>query len=252
VEKHLDAEAKAYMEQYVGFPDCAVDRIIPPVDTPLAAEVFVERYHEWDVERGGFKGDVPNIPGMEVVDDLTAYLERKLFTLNGPNAVTACYGWLKGYETINESLADREIYDEVRGMMEECSAMLVKRHGFTPRAMEQYSKSLMQRFVNPYIIDRCVRVAREPIRKLSPSDRITAPMNYANAYGIDTPHYYKGVAAVLLYDNPDDSQSVELQRLIAEHGVKAAYEKISGVKADSPAAAEIEKEYIYLKKKYVK
>ena len=115
------------MEQYVGFPDCAVDRIIPPTNTPLAAEVFVERYHEWDVERGGFKGEVPVIAGMEIVDDLTAYLERKLFTLNGPNAVTACYGWLKGYETINESLADPEIYDEVLGMMEECGAMLVKR-----------------------------------------------------------------------------------------------------------------------------
>ena len=250
VEKHLSAEEKAYMEQYVGFPDCAVDRIIPPTNTPLAAEVFVERYHEWDVERGGFKGEVPVIAGMEIVDDLTAYLERKLFTLNGPNAVTACYGWLKGYETINESLADPEIYDEVLGMMEECGAMLVKRHGFTPEAMERYRMSLMQRFVNPYIIDKCVRVAREPVRKLSPSDRITAPMNHARGYGIATPHYYTGIALVLLYDNPADEQSKEIQKLIAELGVKGAYEKISGVKADSFAAGEIEIEYIRVKEKY--
>ena len=116
--------------------------------------------------------------------------------------------------------------------------------------MERYRMSLMQRFVNPYIIDKCVRVAREPIRKLSPSDRITAPMNYARSYGIATPHYYTGIALVLLYDNPADEQSKEIQKLIAELGVKGAYEKISGVKADSFAAGEIEKEYIRLKEKY--
>ena len=75
-------------------------------------------------------------------------------------------------------------------------------------------------------------------------------MNHARGYGIATPHYYTGIALVLLYDNPADEQSKEIQKLIAELGVKGAYEKISGVKADSFDAGEIEKEYIRLKEKY--
>lgn len=252
VEKLLCGDDRAYMDEYVGFPDCAVDRIIPPRSGAQAADVYVERYHEWDVEAGGLKGEIPDIPGMESVEDLTAYLERKLFTLNGPNAVTACFGWLKGYETINESLGDEEIYAEVLGMMEECGAMLEKRHGFSPDAMKQYRTALMKRFVNPYIIDSCARVAREPIRKLSPNDRITLPMTFAHEYGIETPHYYTGIAAVLLYDNPCDSQSQEIKALISELGVRKAYEKIGGVNADSHAAEEIEKEFYRLKSAYMR
>ena len=110
----------------------------------------------------------------------------------------------------------------------------------------------MQRFMNPYIIDKCSRVAREPIRKLSRSDRITAPMLYAHAYGQETPHYITGIAAVLLYRNPDDAQSMEIGRLIAEYGVRGAYEHISGVKADCAVAYEIEKEYERLKETFGK
>ncbi len=247
----LPAEDAAYCEEYIGFPDAAVDRIIPPRTDALPAEVFVERYHEWDVERAGFKGNPPAVEGMEVVEDLTAYLERKLFTLNGPNAVTAYYAYLKGITTINDAMKDPEIFEVVYGMMEECGAMLVHRHGFTAESMLTYRTGLVERFKNPYIIDNAVRVAREPMRKLSPDDRIIAPMVHAHEFGIATPHYYTGVATALLYCNPDDEQSVELNKMIAEIGVKAALEKVSGVPADGPDAAAIEAEYNRLKAKYL-
>lgn len=247
VEQQLSAEDLAYARQYVGFPDCAVDRIIPPAHGIEAAEVVVEKYHEWDVEKKDFRGPMPEIPGMELVDDLTAYLERKLFTLNGANVVTGAIAYLKGYRTVNEALKDEEIYSLVLGLMEECSAMLEKRHGFSPASMADYRASLMQRFMNPYIIDEAVRVVREPLRKLSATDRLVAPMNYAHSYGIATPHYYRGIASVLLYDNPEDEQSVRMQELIRSLGLRPALEQISGIPAESATAAAIEQEYKKLK-----
>ena len=247
VEQQLSPEDLAYARQYVGFPDCAVDRIIPPAHGIEAAEVVVEKYHEWDVEKKDFRGPLPEIAGMELVDDLTAYLERKLFTLNGANVVTGAIAYLKGYRTVNEALKDEEIYSLVLGLMEECSAMLEKRHGFSPKSMADYRASLMQRFMNPYIIDEAVRVVREPIRKLSATDRLVAPMNYAHSYGIATPHYYRGIASVLLYDNPEDEQSIQMQALIRSLGLRPALEQISGVPAESAAAVSIEQEYEKLK-----
>lgn len=244
---HLSAEEKSYADEFIGFPDCAVDRIIPPVEGIPAAEVVVEKYHEWDVERGGFKGEVPVIEGMHVVDDLSAFIERKLFTLNGPNAVTGSLGWLKGYETVKEALEDKEIYGIVFGMMEECGAMLAKRHGFTPKEMENYRLSLMGRFLNPYIVDKLTRVAREPIRKLAPNDRIIAPMNYAHSFGIDTPNYYIGIASLLLYRFEEDSQSMELSSAAKVLGVRKVLEKYCAIPQDSDAAARIESEYLKLK-----
>ena len=247
VLSHLSEEDAAYLEQWVGFPDAAVDRIIPPNRTNLPAEVYVERYHEWDVEKGGFKGELPQVEGMEIVDDLTAYLERKLFTLNGPNAVTAFFAYLKGIPTINAAVVDPEISEVVWGMMVECGEMLVHRHSFTPESMLAYRTQLIERFKNPYVIDDAVRVAREPKRKLSPDDRIIAPMMHCAEYGIATPHYYTGVATALLYHNPEDAQSVEIHNLVAEHGVCKALELISEVPADSIQAKSIEAEYNRLK-----
>ncbi len=252
IEQQLSSEDLAYARQYVGFPDCAVDRIIPPVHGNNAADVVVEKYHEWDVEKKDFRGPLPEIAGMKFVDDLTAYLERKLFTLNGANVVTGAFAYIKGFSTVNEALKDNEIYSLVSGLMEECSAVLEKRHGFSSESMADYCSSLMQRFMNPYIIDDAVRVAREPIRKLSANDRLVAPMNLAHSYGIETPYYYRGIACVLLYNNSEDEQSVRMQGLICSLGLRAALEQISGIPSESITAFSIEQEYEKLKEAFEK
>ena len=46
-----------------------------------------------------------------------AYIERKLFTLNTGHAITAYFGYLKGYETIEESIKDEVIYGFVKNAM---------------------------------------------------------------------------------------------------------------------------------------
>ena len=253
IYEHLDDAEKAYADEYIGFPNSAVDRIIPPNKHSLyAADSYVERYFEWDVEKCDMKAEILPVIGLDIVDDLTPYLERKLFTLNGPNAVTACYGYFKGYETIKESLEDKEIYDVVWGMMEECGTMLEKRHGFTAEEMLAYRTKLMQRFLNPYIIDSVTRVAREPIRKLSPNDRIIAPFNHAHEYGMETPNYHTGIAAVLLYDNPEDVQSAEIQKKLAENGLEKTLQEICGLDESSASAAGIRSEYLRLREKYGK
>ena len=107
---HLDAAGQAYCEQYVGFPDCSVDRIVPPVKSENPIDVVVERFFEWNVERAAFKGAVPEIPGMNPADNLIAYIERKLFTLNTGHAITAYLGRMKGYMTICQSISDEQIH----------------------------------------------------------------------------------------------------------------------------------------------
>lgn len=236
----LTAEEAAWAEAHIGFPDCAIDSIIPPVLNTLPADVTAEEYAEWDALRSGFRGPLPEIPGLHIVDDLAPYLERKLFTLNGPNAVTGCMGFRKGYRTVQEALEDGEIYSEVWGMMEEAGEMLSRRHGFTAEEMLQYRSFIMSRFRNPHIPDPCERVAREPLRKLAANDRIVTAMNHANALGLETSAYERGIAEVLSYDNPRDEQSRVMQEKIREMGVRAALEEISGIPQESETAKRIE------------
>ncbi len=63
-------------------------------------EVTVETFSEWIVDKTQFKGALPNIPGMELTDNLMAFVERKLFTLNTGHAITAYLGKLAGHHPL--------------------------------------------------------------------------------------------------------------------------------------------------------
>lgn len=229
VYENLSDAGKAFADEYVGFPDCAVDRIVPPVKSENFIDVVVERYFEWDVEKSGFKGEIPEITGMTLVDDLMAYIERKLFTLNTGHCITAYLGTLRGIPTIDKAIADEEIYGIVSEAMKESGDGLIKKYGFDPEKHVAYIKKIISRFKNPYLQDDVTRVGREPLRKLSPTDRLIKPLMTAAGYGLPVDHLLVGVGAALHYNNPEDKQSVELQEKIAAQGVRAAAAEITGL-----------------------
>lgn len=233
VYERLSEEGKAFADEYVGFADCAVDRIVPPVKSENFIDVVVESYYEWDVEKAGFKGEIPQIPGMTLVDDLMAYIERKLFTLNTAHCITAYLGKLRGLTTIDQAIADSEIYAIVSAAMKESGAGLVQKYGFDADKHAAYIEKIIGRFKNPYLQDDVTRVGREPLRKLSPTDRLISPLTTAAGYGLPVDHLIIGIGAALRYDNPEDAQSVELQAKISEMGVRAAAAQITGLKNDA-------------------
>lgn len=233
VYENLSDAGKAFADEYVGFPDCAVDRIVPPVKSENFIDVVVESYYEWDVEKSGFKGEIPEITGMTLVDDLMAYIERKLFTLNTGHCITAYLGTLRGIPTIDKAIADEEIYGIVSAAMKESGDGLIKKHGFDAEKHAAYIKKIISRFKNPYLQDDVTRVGREPLRKLSPTDRLIKPLTTAAGYGLPVDHLLTGVGAALHYNNPDDKQSVELQEKIAAQGVRAAAADVTGLSDDA-------------------
>lgn len=248
VLEHLtSAEDKAYLDAKVGFPNCTVDRIVPPFTDTDGQEgilaVGVENFHEWIVEESAIKGPKLDIPGMTLTDNLTAYIERKLFTLNTGHAICAYLGFLKGYATVDESLSDRQIEEIVRGAMLESGAALCKKHGFDEKEHEKYINKIQSRFRNHYIKDDVVRVGREPIRKLSPDDRLVGPVKMAEEFGLRYDNLLKGIAAALLYENPEDKQSEELKLKIKEEGVGRVVAELIGFAEDTHENREIVSSY---------
>ena len=218
----------------MGFADCAVDRIVPKASFENPLDVAVEQYTEWDVEKGGWKGELPDIQGCSFVDDLSAYIERKLFTLNSGHAICAYLGTLKGYKTIVESIADPAIGGVVYQAMQESGEGLIKKFGFDPDTHHAYIDRIFARFQNPYLEDEAQRVAREPLRKLAPTDRLIKPLTTACGYGLNVDHLIFGAAAALHFNCPEDEQSVELMNTIQTQGVEKALEQYTGLKAGEP------------------
>lgn len=239
----LDDSVKSWAETHVGFPDAAVDRIVPPVRCEIPLDVAVEEYFEWDVERSGFVGEVPQIKGMTPVDNLLAYVERKLFTLNTGHATAAYIGKIKGITTIGECVADPAILAVVKAAMQQSGEGLVRKFGFDHDAHFAYIEKILKRFSNPYLKDECDRVGREPLRKLSPNDRLILPMMTAKGFGLPYDKLLLAIGGALHFDNAQDPQSVEMLASIKEAGLEATIIKYTGIEAGDPLVAEIADAY---------
>lgn len=249
VFKYLPESLHAQSEQSIGFVDSAVDRIVPPAEAgetdPLA--VTVESFSEWIVDKTQFKGEIPTIKGMECTDNLMAFVERKLFTLNTGHLITAYLGMLAGHKTIKESIEDDAIRADVTAAMQESGEVLIRRYGFEREAHAAYIQKILGRFANPYLRDEVDRVGRQPIRKLSANDRLIKPLNGTLEYGLPNAHLIKGIAAAFLYKNDQDPQAVELQAMFAEKGLAATLAHYSGLAVDSETVKLVEQAYQSLK-----
>jgi mannitol-1-phosphate 5-dehydrogenase len=89
--------------------------------------------------------------------------------------------------------------------------------------------------------DEILRVVRDPIRKLSPRERLVAPANLAVEYGLPHSWIVKGIVAALRYSHPDDPQSVALSEQLAQRGLSDVLESVCGIPPNSPLGAEVEK-----------
>ncbi|MCW8332491.1 mannitol-1-phosphate 5-dehydrogenase [Vibrio paucivorans] len=245
VYKHLDASLHAQADELVGFVDSAVDRIVPPAeaanDDPL--EVTVESFSEWIVDEQQFKGEVPDISGMEKTDNLMAFVERKLFTLNTGHCITAYLGCLKGHRTIREAIEDPQIYAEVKQAMQESGEVLIQRYGFDRDLHNAYIDKILGRFANPYLVDEVDRVGRQPIRKLGANDRLVKPLLGTIEYGTENKTLLKGIAAALKYTNATDPQAIELQQTLKDTGIKQTLAQYTGLDQQSKEVSQIEAIY---------
>ncbi|HIH0490902.1 TPA: mannitol-1-phosphate 5-dehydrogenase [Vibrio cholerae] len=245
VYQFLTTEEQQQADALVGFVDSAVDRIVPPLqaanDDPL--EVTVESFSEWIVDEQQFKGEIPQIEGMEKTDNLMAFVERKLFTLNTGHCVTAYLGCLKGHRTIREAIEDPSIHAQVKQAMQESGEVLIRRYGFDRALHSAYIEKILSRFANPYLVDEVDRVGRQPLRKLGANDRLIKPLLGTIEYGLPNGMLLKGIAAALKYRNSSDPQAVELQQSIEKEGVRSTLARYTGLAAESVEAQQIEALY---------
>ncbi|BFI97725.1 MAG: mannitol-1-phosphate 5-dehydrogenase [Priestia megaterium] len=240
----LDEETKAHMINRVFFFNSAVDRIVPIQHDQGSLDVLVESYYEWVVEA---PEDIPFVEGMTIVPDLAPFIERKLFTVNTGHAVIAYFGYLKGKETIDQTLRDSDIYEQVQQTLQETGNYLIKRYDLDREEHEAYITKIIERFENPHLNDSVKRVGRAPIRKLGPQDRLIRPALEAKKAGLSYTYLAKAIAAALLFDPQEDKEAMKLQADIHEYGIEYVLKEVSGLEANNDLTKEIIAQYNALK-----
>ncbi|WP_046013072.1 mannitol-1-phosphate 5-dehydrogenase [Microbacterium sp. SA39] len=233
IESAAGADAGALMSRAV-FANTAVDRIVPAQPAGGGVDVTVEPYFEWAIESVPFGGELPRIPGAHFVDDLAPFIERKLFTVNTGHAATAYFGAHAGIERISDALADPEIAARVSAALEETSAVLVAEHGLDPDDLAAYRATILERFRNPELVDTVQRVGRQPMRKISRNERFIGPAAMAAERGLLSDALVAAVAAALEFDDAEDEQSLELQRLLRSEDARDLTELVTGLDPEHP------------------
>ncbi|WP_455145882.1 mannitol-1-phosphate 5-dehydrogenase [Brachyspira pilosicoli] len=239
VYEFLDDNIKKWMEKKIVFPNVAVDCIVPNIKNSDPLTVTCENFADLIIDKDVFIGDLPEVEGLSLKQNLDAYVERKLFTLNTGHAITAYLGFINNKKTIYDAINEESIKNIVLGAMRESGAVLVKRHGFKEDEHEAYIQKILSRFFNPYLEDSVLRVGREPMRKLSYNDRLIKPILGTLEYNLKHNNLVKGVVAAFQFYSEDDNESKELKKMLDSESLSDVVMKVTGLKNEKTLFDEI-------------
>ncbi|MBC7320663.1 mannitol-1-phosphate 5-dehydrogenase [bacterium] len=247
--ERLKAEISKYLSplpEWVGFPNVEIGRIVPPTERG-SLTVNVEDYNEFLVEKATFIGPLPDIEGLEFVDDFELFWKRKIYTVNMGHAILGYLGYLKGYTNVSSAIQDSWIREILIGALQEVKALLVKL-GLDPVHIDSYLEILLKRFSNRALGDTVYRVARDPIRKLRPEDRLVGPALECEKNGLPFENLAFGIAGALLFDYREDRSAIELQEKIKREGLDSVLRDICSIPLESHLALKIKESYTVLEK----
>lgn len=231
VAEYLSDSDKVYLANYVGFPNAAVDRIVPGQKHEDLLYVEVEPFCEWVIDESQIKNKSFKLEGVHYASNLEPFIERKLFSVNSGHATVAYSSAYKGYKTILEGLQHKEILSALKGVQKETRALLLAKwpQYFTEEDLMSYHQMIISRFANPKIIDEVTRVARTPIRKLGYDERFIRPIRELNERGLSYQNHLDIVGKIFAYQDENDSQSVQLQEKLSTMDLQRLIEEVTGL-----------------------
>lgn len=231
VAEYLSDSDKVYLANYIGFPNAAVDRIVPGQKHEDLLYVEVEPFCEWVIDEIQIKNKSFKLEGVHYANNLEPFIERKLFSVNSGHATVAYSSAYKGYKTILEGLQHKEILSALKGVQKETRALLLAKwpQYFTEEDLMSYHQMIISRFANPKIIDEVTRVARTPIRKLGYDERFIRPIRELNERGLSYQNHLDIVGKIFAYQDENDSQSVQLQEKLSTMDFQRLIEEVTGL-----------------------
>lgn len=174
----FDADLADWITAHCRFPATMVDRITPAttqadIDALESAQGYVdnacvmhEPFRQWVIEDGFVNGDRPDwgAVGAQLVSDVEPFELMKLRCLNGTHSTLAYLGYLAGYETISETVADPAFAKFINSLwINEILPTLPQPEG---EDLPAYAQSLLARYQNPAIRHKTWQIAMDGSQKL--------------------------------------------------------------------------------------
>jgi fructuronate reductase len=173
----VDPDFGRFVAEEVSCPSTMVDRIVPAtgdddreriagaLGVADAWPVVTEPFTQWVIEDRFPQGRPAwEEAGAEFVTDVEPYEHMKLRLLNGSHSTLAYLGYLSGYETVADTMADPAFVRLVEGLMDE--EVTPTLHMPPGADLASYKRALVERFKNPALRHRTWQIAMDGSQKL--------------------------------------------------------------------------------------
>ncbi len=250
VASYLDESTRAWMEDHIGFVRVSVARMVAgrKAEVPPLL-VLADAYREFPYDERARRSERVYLATLKPIYNFEVELQRKIYTYNLAHAALAYLGYVQGYRYVHEGFHDPWVMQIFHGALEETAQALYRAYplDINPREHQKVLEDVRIRFGNPLLQDPIHRVARDPIRKLGPHDRLVGSALLCLAQDIFPAHIAIICAASLLYDWEGDPEALRLQEKIRREGVERTLEEITTLTSQDPLGQRILEEYDRLK-----
>lgn len=201
---------------------------------PLA--VSVSDYWDLPIDASRWLGLKPDILGARYLDNFKGFLQQKIYTYNGGNATIAYLGALKGHTLLSDAAGDPEIVAMLRTAYDSINPAVAAELDIPLQDQVEFSCTAIRKYADPHIVDFVERHARDPIRKLSPDDRIVGVARLVERHGCPVMPIAATIAAAAYYDsaNLQDPSAEELRRLRRSAGAAGVLKEVCKILPSEP------------------
>lgn len=203
----IDPALARWIDAQVSFPCSMVDRITPLPDAAAlqaaqaawpvrdAAPLLCEPWLQWVIEDHFVAGRPPfERAGAVFTYEVEAYERIKVGLLNGGHSALSHAALMLGYSQVHDALADARLRRWLSAYMGDVMPTLPRVAGLP---LDDYRDALLQRFANPAIGDRLLRLAQDSSTKFQQTLR--APLAHCLEQGLPCARLSAALALWIVY-----------------------------------------------------
>ncbi|MGN1277394.1 MAG: polysaccharide biosynthesis protein, partial [Floccifex sp.] len=218
--EQLNPEQRNKFEENVGVGEavilCTGTGAPDPSKVTNEMDTWIQNFRYLPMDKQAIKGNLPNWEYVEYVENFGNLLTQKLYTNNTSCGSVAYLGHLLHEKYLAEAANNPVILPILDEIYNEINQALIKGMGIDEESQLAFSKRAKAKYTDLDIVDLVTRIARDPIRKLSPNDRLIGPSRIALSVGVKPKAIALCTAAALFYDNEEDESAVKLQQIREE------------------------------------
>jgi mannitol-1-phosphate 5-dehydrogenase len=248
----LEAAVRAAAGQFgklptVGFPGAISWRAVTSGDwkTSLRPGFVADSCRTLVVDGERAVGEIPDIEGISASADYAGELMGKFLSFGAGHAMCAYLGVLRGHRYIHEAIEDPLLRPLIQRSLQTSRRSLLSVDAASGADVARTIEWILTRYGDAGLDDPLTRVARDPIRKLSPDGPLVGAAQLVHRVTGRVPAgFARAIASAIAYRNDADAQARQLREMLERDGLAAVLREVCGLESEAdPLTREVTRLY---------